>query len=168
MHFLEWKCMNFDKKNSLKFVPKVPINGIPALVQIMAWRRPGDKPLSETMMVSLLTHIWDTRPQWVNNMLWWQDMPTWWLFNTCLIQITPIYLRSHHKRMFWMPIQLKRMKLHWRLYAMYILSISFRTTSCPFKWSREHSISYNVSVVEISASEFDVCHSRTTNLQTSN
>ena len=34
-----------------------PINNIPALVQIMAWRREGDKPLSETMMVSLLTHI---------------------------------------------------------------------------------------------------------------
>ena len=29
----------------LKFVPKGPINNIPALVQIMAWRRPGDKPL---------------------------------------------------------------------------------------------------------------------------
>ena len=30
---------------------------IPALVQIMAWRRSGDKPLSEPMMVSSLTHI---------------------------------------------------------------------------------------------------------------
>ena len=35
----------------LKFVPKVPIKNIPALVQIMPWRRPGDKPLSETMMI---------------------------------------------------------------------------------------------------------------------
>ena len=35
----------------LKFVPKGPINNIPALVQIMAWRRPGDKPLSEPMMM---------------------------------------------------------------------------------------------------------------------
>ena len=55
-------------KNSLKFVPKVPINNIPALVQIMAWRRPGDKPLSEAMMVSLLTHICVTRPQWVKDL----------------------------------------------------------------------------------------------------
>ena len=31
----------------------------------MAWRRPGDKPLSEPMMVSLLTHIYINRPQWV-------------------------------------------------------------------------------------------------------
>ena len=52
-------------KISMKFVPKGPINNIPALVQIMAWRRPGDKPLSELMMVSLTTHICVTRPQWV-------------------------------------------------------------------------------------------------------
>ena len=57
---------------SLKFVPKGLINNIPALVQIMAWRRPGDKPLSEPMMVSLLTHICVTRPQWVN----WQQAIT--------------------------------------------------------------------------------------------
>ena len=50
----------------LKFVPKYPICNTPALVQIMAWRRPGDKPLSEPMMVSLLMHICVTRPQWVN------------------------------------------------------------------------------------------------------
>ena len=52
-------------KISLKFVPIGPINNIPALVQVMAWRRPGGKPLSEPMMVSLLTHICVTRPQWV-------------------------------------------------------------------------------------------------------
>ena len=50
---------------SLKFVPKGPINNIPALVQIMAWRHPGDKPLSEPMMMGLLTNICVTRPQWV-------------------------------------------------------------------------------------------------------
>ena len=52
-------------KISLKFVPKGPINNNPTLVQIMAWRRPGDKPLSEPVMVNLLTHICVTRPQWV-------------------------------------------------------------------------------------------------------
>ena len=50
---------------SLKCVRKVRINNIPSLVQIMAWRRPGDKPLSEPVMVSLLTHICVTQPQWV-------------------------------------------------------------------------------------------------------
>ena len=53
---------------SLKFVPKGPTNNIPALVQVMAWLRPGDKPLSESMMVSLPTHICVTRPQWVNSL----------------------------------------------------------------------------------------------------
>ena len=73
-HFADdiFKCI-FPNENiwisiqfSPKFVPKGPINNIPALVQIMAWRRLGDKPLSELMMVSLLTHICVTRPEWVN------------------------------------------------------------------------------------------------------
>ena len=50
-------------KISLKFVPQGPINNIPALVQIMAWRHPGDKPLSEPMTVSLTMHICVTWPQ---------------------------------------------------------------------------------------------------------
>ena len=73
-HFADdiFKCIFLNEnvwipiKISLKFVPKGPINNNPALVQIMAWRRPGDKPLSEPMMVSLLTHICVTRPQCVN------------------------------------------------------------------------------------------------------
>ena len=69
-----FKCI-FLKENvwilikiSIKFVPKGPINNIPALVQIMAWRRPGDKPLFEPRMVSLLMHICVTRPQWVKQL----------------------------------------------------------------------------------------------------
>ena len=56
-------------KISLKVVPRCPINNIPALVQIMAWRRPGDKPLSEAMVVRLLTHICATRLQWVKTQI---------------------------------------------------------------------------------------------------
>ena len=48
-------------KISLKFVPRGPINNILALVQLMAWRRPGDMPLSWPMMVRLPTHICVTR-----------------------------------------------------------------------------------------------------------
>ena len=70
-------------KISLKFVPKCPINNIPALVQIMACRRPGDKPLSEPMMVRLLMHICVTRPQWVKSLIisTIEDsrMPWWYL-----------------------------------------------------------------------------------------
>ena len=53
---------------SLNFVLKGPINNIPSLVQITAWRRPGNKALSEPMMVSLLMHICVTRPRWVNSL----------------------------------------------------------------------------------------------------
>ena len=72
-HFADdiFKCIflnenvSFSIKISLNFVPKGRINNIYALVQIMAWHRRGDKSLSEPMMVSLLTHICVTRPQWV-------------------------------------------------------------------------------------------------------
>ena len=37
-------------KISLKIVPKDPVGNNPALVQIMAWRRIGDKPLSEAVL----------------------------------------------------------------------------------------------------------------------
>ena len=50
---------------SLKFVLKGPINNITAFVQVMACRWPGDKPLSEPMVVRLPKHICATRPQWV-------------------------------------------------------------------------------------------------------
>ena len=45
-------------KISLKFVLKGPINNIPASVQIMGWRRPGDKSLSAPVMVCLLTNLY--------------------------------------------------------------------------------------------------------------
>ena len=70
-----FKCIFFNEnvwislKISLKFVPKVPIDNIPVLVLIMAWCRQGDKPLSEPLMASVLTHICVTRPQWVNDLI---------------------------------------------------------------------------------------------------
>ena len=86
-----YKCIFLNEnvwiaiKISLKFVLKGPINNIPALVQIMAWRRPGDKPLSGPMMVRSPTHICVTRPQWVNSSVWYtlaanvMESPTRWL-----------------------------------------------------------------------------------------
>ena len=65
---------------SLKCVPQDPIHNIRALVQITAWRRPGDKPLSEPMMVSLLTHICVTRPIAWHITRYGAINPTWFLF----------------------------------------------------------------------------------------
>ena len=43
---------------SLKLVANDQFNNIPALVQIMAWHQPGNKPLSEPMMVSKFTNAY--------------------------------------------------------------------------------------------------------------
>ena len=53
---------------SLNYLPTYSINNIVAVVQIMAWCWPDGKPLSRTIMVSLLTQICVTRSQWVNSL----------------------------------------------------------------------------------------------------
>ena len=53
MHVLEKKNVWISIKISLKFVLNGRMNDIAALVQIMAWRRLGTKPLSEPMMAKL-------------------------------------------------------------------------------------------------------------------
>ena len=51
-----FKCIFLNENDkipiqiSLKLVPRSPIDNKPALVQVMAWRRTGDKPLPEPMM----------------------------------------------------------------------------------------------------------------------
>ena len=82
-----FKCISLDEnesishKISLKYVPKVRIDNIPALVQPMAWCRSADKPLSEPMMVILLTHMCVTRLQWVNT-----RVPHSYMYSTCHLQ----------------------------------------------------------------------------------
>ena len=66
-------------KISLNFAPMGKIDKISALVQIMAWHHLCDMQLSESMMVSLLTHICITRPLWVINTLriWATEIIFW-------------------------------------------------------------------------------------------
>ena len=52
--------------NWYKVFTEIWISYIPASFQIMSWRRIDDKPLSEPMNVSLLTHICVFRSQWIN------------------------------------------------------------------------------------------------------
>ena len=42
--------VRISTKISVNFVPTSSFNNIQALVQIMAWGRPGDNPLSEPML----------------------------------------------------------------------------------------------------------------------
>ena len=73
-HFADiFKCIFLNEnvwiliKISLEFAPRVRIDSIPAMVQIMALCRPGDKSLSEPMVVRLSPHICVTRPRWANH-----------------------------------------------------------------------------------------------------
>ena len=51
-----FKCIFLNENDtlliqiSLKFVARSPIDSKAALVQVMAWRQTGDKPLSEPML----------------------------------------------------------------------------------------------------------------------
>ena len=82
-------------KISLKFVPNGPIDNNPALVQIIAWRRPGDKPLSEPMMVELPTHICVTRPQWVKGFSYQVSIDPSNSLGALLISYSTQLTRSH-------------------------------------------------------------------------
>ena len=60
-----FKCIFFNENDiipiqiSLIFFPRSPIDNKPALVQVMAWRRIGDKPLPEPMMAQFTdAYMW--------------------------------------------------------------------------------------------------------------
>ena len=124
-------------KISLKFVPKVRINNIPAMVQIMAWRWQDDMPLSEPMMVSLLTHIYvslslnevicnctmTTATAYMHsvnhiaNKLWPSNFIWHWRFRSTLDQVKAYLLTapSHYLNQCWLIIVNWTLgnKLHW-------------------------------------------------------
>ena len=52
---------------SPKFVPKGPIDNKSALVQAMAWRRTGDKPLPESMLTQFTDAYMQHEGRWVLN-----------------------------------------------------------------------------------------------------
>ena len=85
-------------KFSLKYIRKGPIDNNPALVQIMAGRRSGDKPLSEPMMVRLPI-ICVTRPQWIKHIptvisfTHWDDAGHWSpLSSMTRTRLSPAYI----------------------------------------------------------------------------
>ena len=126
---------------SLRFVPMGPINNIPALVQIMAWRHPGDKPLSEPMMVCLLTHICVAQPQRVNKTYKIQlsycfhvyTMPerhTWRTLNMSLVlthwgrdKMAAILQTTFSNIFSWMKMYEFRLRFHWSLFLSFELTI---------------------------------------------
>ena len=139
-------------KITLKFLPKDPINNIPGLVQIMAWRRPGDKPLSEPMMVSLLTRICVTRPQWVNGV----KQNTNWNVDSGVRSILVRYRYSEKKLLsFW---QIFRQRLNQKLskWQIWVQSLTIIWS----KWWFPFKCGFEVYWIEVcgncNESQFDV------------
>ena len=65
------------------------------LVQTIAWRWPGDKPLSEAMVVSLLAHVHYTRPQWVNSIsLSQKRLPCCLSSNIVIFRFIPMWCQA--------------------------------------------------------------------------
>ena len=50
---LSWKTVYFDS-NYTEFVPSSPFDNKWASIQVMDWRRIGDKPLSEPMLTRFI------------------------------------------------------------------------------------------------------------------
>ena len=77
------------------------MNKISVLVQIMSWRRPGDKPLFETTTVSLLTHKCITRPQWLNSQIKFPTVhgsQSWMFLYSCTVQISQSTLHPNETK----------------------------------------------------------------------
>ena len=71
-----FKCIFLNENDkiwiqiSLKLVPRSPIDNKPALIQVMAWCRTGDKPLPEPMMAQFTDeYICGTRGRWFNTII---------------------------------------------------------------------------------------------------
>ena len=99
LHFLEFNLWYFHSNLIFKFVFEGPTDSESVLVQVMAWCRPGDKPLSESM-VNWMTHICVTRPRTVNS--------------SPLNKMAAISQTTFSSAFSWMKSVIFRFKFHWR------------------------------------------------------
>ena len=108
-HFTDdvFKCIFVNEKfcilikTWLKFVPNGPININPALVEIMAWRRIGDKPLSEAMLTWFTDAYMRTLgARWVNQQVDFHVDLFWWYIPREIIETLKCFLNTNK----WAPI----------------------------------------------------------------
>ena len=104
--FSSTKMFEFCLKFSLKFIPTGSINTSPTLAQIMAWSRPGIKPLSEAIIAS---HICVSQPQWVKrfiqqmhlhlekSIIGWKQINKRWMLKTIILCALPTVLRINEQ-----------------------------------------------------------------------
>ena len=127
----------------------------------MAWRRSGDKPLSEPRIVSLLTHRCVTRPQWVK-----YEQKKTSQSNMCLLWIRSLvyspHLTCYSLRLYWRAIDRDyenwplvcvngnrcilsrnwqyRLWLQWKCHFATIDEYFVKITAFPFQWSMQLQI----------------------------
>ena len=93
---------------------------------MMAWRRPGDKPLSEPMLVRIPTYICVTRPQWFN---------TPGLEESCRRSAEDIFIEVWTK---WSTICWRKFQLHflWRNFGTFYSNFTAVQGSQVMVWCR--------------------------------
>ena len=82
----------------LKFISKGPIDNKSALVQVMTWCRVGEKPLPESVVLRLLTHICSTRGRRVNmSKLHWigYSIQLWFALKISLLEMSGFLYQIH-------------------------------------------------------------------------
>ena len=96
----------------MRFIPSRPIKNKAISVQIMTWHQTGSAPFLNRWWPILLSHVFVTRPQWVNyqqfNKSWYFDKnviaDTFW-FNCRLSARYCACLTTGKQHCIWQPIQ---------------------------------------------------------------
>ena len=131
------KILEFRLKFHWSLLLRGSINNIPALVQIMAWRRPGGKPLFEPVMVRSPTHICVPWPQWVKQKMFERD---WEVSNPfCIILMGRFIFSQQYHTMcqLWLShlITVTPLLMHWS-YRSLVISHRY-LISCHVMWNCE-------------------------------
>ena len=92
----------------------------------MAWRRPGDKPLSEPMMVRLLAHVCVTRPQWVKRAGRW--------LVKCLPTRGHICASHYHWILTLKCFSCRPMRMHWQCWSQFWANYMYRSADATSNW----------------------------------
>ena len=98
----KFKCIFLNENDriliriSLKCVPMSPIDNKPVLVQVMAWRQKGDKPLPELMLIKFTDAYMQYWGRWVNSLwpndaIWDRDLGQHWLRRKACCLMAPSY-----------------------------------------------------------------------------